>query len=77
MGRKVLYVHNTIGEPICLGVADTYSELSTNYDDSFNPASWEATSIGLAFDGGVVTAYMLSPEKVWTAINQETEDETT
>ena len=71
MNRKVVEVFSTTGKPIVVAVADSYSELSTNYDNDFNPLDWEATSIGVVQEDGALAFYMLGLDGTWAGVNEE------
>lgn len=72
MARKIIDKQATAGEPIVFAMADTYEELSDNYDDLFNPDEWSASSVGIVTDDGFA-AYILDLSKNWVTLTGEEE----
>lgn len=72
MARKIIDKQATAGEPIVFAMADTYEELSGNYDALFNPDEWGASSVGIVTDNGFA-AYILDLDKNWVALGGEEE----
>lgn len=70
MARKIIDKQATAGEPIVFAMADTYEELSDNYDALFNPDEWGASSVGIVTDNGF-EVYMLDLSKNWVALSGE------
>lgn len=68
MSRRVIVMDSTTSEPMVLASASTYSELSTGYDEFFNPEDWCPMSVGVCFDSDEATFYVLSESKEWVEL---------
>lgn len=74
MSRKIIDMERTVSEPVVLAIADSYSELSDDYDDDFNPATWCAGSIGVVFGEDGIEYYALNLSHEWVDMSGESDE---